>query len=79
MLCGVFLTCFLSGSETELSGATPSVWVTEQRKKAMKTRLGNMKLIIDHIIEHMNEAQINADLLKEMIGEQCPFNALLFV
>lgn len=53
------------------SGGSPmksksNTWVTEERKIAMKQRLRNLKLIVDHTIEHINETSINQSLLEEV-------------
>jgi zinc transporter ZupT len=58
----------IQGSETELSDQSTMIrsWVTEDRKLMMKQRLRNLNLIVDHIIEHMHETNVDASLLREL-------------
>ena len=64
----VILVRLLEGSESDaLSGQVKaSSWVTEERKQTMKNRLSNLKRIVAHLMEHMNEPTIDREILKEV-------------
>eukprot|EP00595_Chromulina_sp_UTEXLB2642_P002390 CAMPEP_0196767874 /NCGR_PEP_ID=MMETSP1095-20130614/42065_1 /TAXON_ID=96789 ORGANISM="Chromulina nebulosa, Strain UTEXLB2642" /NCGR_SAMPLE_ID=MMETSP1095 /ASSEMBLY_ACC=CAM_ASM_000446 /LENGTH=545 /DNA_ID=CAMNT_0042136649 /DNA_START=42 /DNA_END=1683 /DNA_ORIENTATION=- len=48
----------IQGSESDVTGNAVVSWVTEERKLAIKQRLRNLKLIVDHIIEHIHESKM---------------------
>mmetsp|Transcript_19892 Transcript_19892/g.18064 ORF Transcript_19892/g.18064 Transcript_19892/m.18064 type:complete len:497 (+) Transcript_19892:50-1540(+) len=56
----------IQGSESDVTGNAVVSWVTEERKLAIKQRLRNLKLIVDHIIEHIHESKIDGNLLSEL-------------
>jgi len=62
----------LQGSEANISGELSKSWVTEERKVLMKQRLRNLKLTVDHVIDHINESQVDISLLKEIHGKLAP-------
>lgn len=49
-------------------GVSHRSWVTDDRKIAMKQRLRNLKLIVDHVIEHINESKVNIQTFQRIIS-----------
>lgn len=58
----------VEGSEAQITHTATATWVTEDRKVAMKQRLRNLKLIVDHTIEHINDTThaVDHSLLEEV-------------
>jgi hypothetical protein len=62
----VFWRRLLQGSEAPL--ATKITWVTEEKKHMMQQKLKTLNYIADHIVDHINEPEINKEMLREVHG-----------
>ena len=57
----------MEGTELD-SPISSATWVTDECKLAIKQRIRNLKLIADHIIEHVQDPQVDVAVLHEVIG-----------
>lgn len=76
----------LQGSESEHFTTPPpnsqkrrqtSNWVTEDRKLVMKKKLAKMKLTAEHLLEHIDETQIDRGVLEEMYAHMATLDRQL--
>ena len=58
----------VEGAESEITGTSTKVWMTDDRKKTMRRRIAALKYSANHLLEHMHvEQDIDLDELKEVL------------
>uniref|UniRef100_A0A7S3M8C8 Uncharacterized protein n=2 Tax=Spumella elongata TaxID=89044 RepID=A0A7S3M8C8_9STRA len=76
----------LQGSESEHFTSPPATnqkrrqtsnWVTEERKLGMKKKLSKIKLTAEHLLEHIDETQIDRGVLEEMYAHMATLDRQL--